>query len=244
MENTAETVSASPAELDFSAIWAACVASIVPESGLDPELCERTVANLDLVLGANDRRIGGFLDWAQKAQLPPLHTALVARYCLGKGRAQEGLVFANKAFAAHPRDLSIGHLVEECQKRILGDFRTANSEGVFCRKPFEHFEISPGGDVYLCCPGWLPKSIGNVNSEKWNEIWNSTAAQEIRESIHDGTFRHCNTHLCPLIASNALPPTSWFRNTCSVRKHDRLRRSVCQPVLSLSVEEDQRSGIR
>lgn len=68
---------------------------------------------------------------------------------------------------------------------------------MFCRSPFERAEVMPNGDVFLCCPGWLPKPIGNLKTQSMEAIWNSAAAQEIRKSVTDGSFKNCNSDLCP-----------------------------------------------
>jgi glycosyltransferase involved in cell wall biosynthesis/MoaA/NifB/PqqE/SkfB family radical SAM enzyme len=74
----------------------------------------------------------------------------------------------------------------------------AMSGQLFCRKPFEWFELeaSPDFPAFLCCSGWLPKSIGSVAAGDPMEVWNSVAAQEIRESILDGSFRFCDRERC------------------------------------------------
>ncbi len=87
-------------------------------------------------------------------------------------------------------------------------------KGRYCPRPFEHIEIMHGfgneqeiyfGDVYVCCSGWLSKKIGNYLEDDLKSIWHSTAAQEIRESIYDGSFRYCNKQVCPEIQANRLP---------------------------------------
>src|SRR5689334_20702121 len=63
---------------------------------------------------------------------------------------------------------------------------------LFCSKPFTWFEVSgwsaPKGDVYLCCPTWLDTSIGNLQDQSVEEIWNGEPAQAIRRSILDGSY--------------------------------------------------------
>lgn len=71
---------------------------------------------------------------------------------------------------------------------------------LFCSKPFTWFEVSRGreeGDVYLCCPSWLERSVGNLTRQSVQEVWNGPAAQEVRESILDGSFRFCSRERCP-----------------------------------------------
>lgn len=60
------------------------------------------------------------------------------------------------------------------------------------------------GHVFVCCPSWMKKPIGNLNKQSIDEIWNSSIAQEIRQSIHDGSFRYCDKKLCPYIVGNLL----------------------------------------
>jgi hypothetical protein len=67
----------------------------------------------------------------------------------------------------------------------------------FCRIPFEKIEILAGGEVFLCCPGWLRKPIGNLNETPLLELWKNGVAQEIRQSMYDGTFQFCDDSLCP-----------------------------------------------
>ncbi len=69
----------------------------------------------------------------------------------------------------------------------------------WCSKPFEHMEIGKDGDVFLCCPGWQPASIGNVLDTPALEIWQGAPAKAIRESIRTDTFRWCTA--CPVLAS-------------------------------------------
>lgn len=77
---------------------------------------------------------------------------------------------------------------------------TAPRPGLFCEKPFRWFEVSRGkdeGDTFLCCPSWLPVSVGNLYRESVQEVWNGAAAQAVRRSILDGSFRYCKASRCP-----------------------------------------------
>ncbi len=66
-----------------------------------------------------------------------------------------------------------------------------------CSRPFKWFEIAPDGRVFLCCPTWLNKPVGNILFQSAEEIWNGKAAREIRKTMLDGSFRYCNNLLCP-----------------------------------------------
>jgi MoaA/NifB/PqqE/SkfB family radical SAM enzyme len=79
-------------------------------------------------------------------------------------------------------------------------------QGTFCRAPFENLETEPNGDVYFCCPAWLPKPIGNIHKDGHEAIWNSQAARDIRASIHDQSYRHCSRLHCPKLSGNGLDP--------------------------------------
>ena len=76
----------------------------------------------------------------------------------------------------------------------------------FCRKPFEHFEVHPNGNVSLCCYSWLPLHAGKVTPKhSVHDVFNSNIVKDIRESIHDGSFKFCNHKLCPHIQNGDLP---------------------------------------
>lgn len=55
----------------------------------------------------------------------------------------------------------------------------------------------------MCC--YLRKSPGKVKGNNLLDVYNSPAAQEIRTSILDGTFRYCELDLCPHFSSGDLP---------------------------------------
>jgi hypothetical protein len=74
----------------------------------------------------------------------------------------------------------------------------------FCTTPFEVLDVLDGKS-HLCCASWLPDSVGDLAEQSWRDVWNSDAAQSIRGSILDGSFRHCNKTACPKIAGNKLP---------------------------------------
>ena len=69
----------------------------------------------------------------------------------------------------------------------------------FCALPFEHFEVNVHGDVYVCCPARLRKVIGNLKEQSIAEIWNSSAIQDIRSSILDGSYKYCNYQKCGVL---------------------------------------------
>ncbi len=84
-----------------------------------------------------------------------------------------------------------------------------NLKNKFCYMPFSRLEYSSDlqKTAYLCCPSWLPHSIGKIASPQDDlfSVWNSPMAQAIRESIHDGSFRYCDGEICPHINAGTLP---------------------------------------
>jgi radical SAM protein with 4Fe4S-binding SPASM domain len=75
----------------------------------------------------------------------------------------------------------------------------------FCARPFQELEIRADGSVYTCCSAWLPVPIGDIGRTPLGEIWNSTAAREIRRSVLDGDYRHCSRLYCPALAGGSCP---------------------------------------
>lgn len=71
---------------------------------------------------------------------------------------------------------------------------------LFCSRPFKWFEVSRGkeeGEVFACCPNWLPKPMGNLARQSVDEVWNGKAAQDLRKSMLNGSLKYCNAHNCP-----------------------------------------------
>lgn len=88
-------------------------------------------------------------------------------------------------------------------------------KGKFCSYPFQRVEIMHGwgdrddgdisyGNVYVCCMSLVDQPIGNYLEQSMEEIWNSEAAQDIRKSILDGSYKYCNHKLCPKIQGGIL----------------------------------------
>lgn len=83
--------------------------------------------------------------------------------------------------------------------------KSDSSQRMICHNPFEWFEIHPGGQVFACCPAWLKRPLGNFLTDSLDEIWNGKTARELRRSIHDGSFRHCNRCRCPRLINGTAP---------------------------------------
>lgn len=95
----------------------------------------------------------------------------------------------------------------------------------FCPAPFEFATIDHSGLTYLCCPAWLSKSAGNLAEQSWEAVWNSKAAQNIRASILDASFKFCNEANCPHLRG---------QNGRLVRKAD-----VTDPYLREVIEQNK-----
>jgi len=68
-----------------------------------------------------------------------------------------------------------------------------------CLQPFRHIEMFHD-HASLCCGTWLHKHLWYPTEDGVNfdyDVWNSEAAQEIRRSVSDGSYKYCSTDLCP-----------------------------------------------
>ena len=83
-----------------------------------------------------------------------------------------------------------------------------NKKG-FCVAPFRHADFIVSGEVWQCCNGgwveeqqrWVNSWIttgpsGNVLKNKWQEIWNGDVAKKLRQSMHDGDMKYCDSNEC------------------------------------------------
>jgi MoaA/NifB/PqqE/SkfB family radical SAM enzyme len=53
-------------------------------------------------------------------------------------------------------------------------------------------------DNFMCCASWLLKKLPNNIPLK--DLWNSDEAKEIRKSVSDGSYRHCDKTQCPYLS--------------------------------------------
>lgn len=82
---------------------------------------------------------------------------------------------------------------------------TLPEQQLICTRPFEWCEIHPGGSVFLCCPGWLKRPLGNILEEDIDALWNGAVAREIRKSILNHSFHNCNRKRCPFLSAEKDP---------------------------------------
>ena len=100
----------------------------------------------------------------------------------------------------------------------------------FCAEPFQTLETTHTGLAFVCCPVWLPTPIGTLQTEP-EDLWNGPVAKDIRSSIIDGSFRHCNHLHCPAITNRTLPE----RTSAEARKHIEQFQSATPPSLPTKV---------
>lgn len=63
-----------------------------------------------------------------------------------------------------------------------------------CPVPFIYSEVTVNNQL-LCCSEWLEGDIGRPETIGTN--WNSNHANDVRNSILDGTYKYCSTTKCP-----------------------------------------------
>ncbi len=104
---------------------------------------------------------------------------------------------------------------------------------LICKKPFEWMEISanPGKQVYLCCQGWLPISVGYAEQTPIKEIWQSKTASKIRQSVIDGSFKYCKKTFCRYLEGGEVPDQ--LENpliTVGEHTYERYKKAVEEPI--------------
>ncbi len=79
-----------------------------------------------------------------------------------------------------------------------------------CEAGSENFFITPTGDVVPCNGSDVPWVMGNIKTQSWNEIWNSTKAKEIREKVKN-CKRGCWMigTAAPVMKKYIAVPTKW-----------------------------------
>jgi wyosine [tRNA(Phe)-imidazoG37] synthetase (radical SAM superfamily) len=123
-----------------------------------------------------------------------------------KTRAVEAI---SEALSVDHRDLYGQRIASEISSWAKGvanpdDAMDQHLKTRFCTFPFEMLETTPNGDVYVCCPSWLPVPIGNTGTQSADQIWHSPIADELRSSILDGSYRYCSKMHCSRITNDWL----------------------------------------
>ena len=89
----------------------------------------------------------------------------------------------------------------------------------FCDSPFTNMTIWPDGQVFVCSAAWTNGfSLGNAFSQSFEEIWNSAKAQELRSTIHDGSFKYCRADKCARLLEGELTAPEMFENNAELIK--------------------------
>ncbi len=79
-------------------------------------------------------------------------------------------------------------------------------KGKYCNHPFDDFEIRSDGEIFVCCPSYLPYSIGNVFKVKSvGEIKSSQMLAKLKDSIVRQDFRYCRWLHCEKIKNGFHP---------------------------------------
>jgi len=96
-----------------------------------------------------------------------------------------------------------------------------------CPVPWQHMEVGYDHNVFLCC--YIPTSVGNLAEDshihhlglsKVEEIWTGAKAQEIRNSILDGSYRFCDSRCSILDQPLERASHEWWQNSLALYPQD------------------------
>jgi hypothetical protein len=117
---------------------------------------------------------------------------------------REGIAFLNGLAVAHAHCPQVAGAMFFVQRHGQ-EGPSADLSDRFCESPFVKFETLMDGTVAPCCSIWTEQRLGSLDGQTFDQIWNSTAAQDMRASILDGSYRYCHKQRCSLILDDALP---------------------------------------
>jgi len=133
----------------------------------------------------------------------------IGQYGAAREHIETALEYAPKSIhlraAEHALDLKLaGKDVPDRLVKFIGDDNGA-LRGRICPEPFRRFDISPSGEVLVCCGHWVPTPIGNIMTSDVEDVLNSPTAQKIRASMLDGSYKFCNHLECAALIQGYLP---------------------------------------
>jgi hypothetical protein len=119
------------------------------------EILKRALAVAELA-GAEAR--ARFFAWAtDAAPRCKLLSVLACTDHLMRGESHLARMYAKRALSLNQNDLHAQALYRRCLRRRPSD---PDLRGRFCDNPFDKLETHTRGEVYFCCPAWLPIPIG------------------------------------------------------------------------------------
>jgi wyosine [tRNA(Phe)-imidazoG37] synthetase (radical SAM superfamily) len=139
-------------------------------------------------------------------------------------------------------------------------FPAKSLKGQYCLSPFIMIQITANGAVRLCgCGSWMPSIVGNIFESSLEQMLSSKLAQDIRQSIIDGTYVYCNEKQCAVMINDGLntidtiPPnvlyqledSSRFDMPYEISLHGELTCNLSCPscrtgIIKTSPDEEQR----
>lgn len=79
-------------------------------------------------------------------------------------------------------------------------------KGRYCGNPFGDFEVRSDGEIFVCCPSYLPHAIGNLETVSGaRALHTSPQLARIHNSIRNQTFQYCRWLHCEKIMGDRLP---------------------------------------
>lgn len=76
------------------------------------------------------------------------------------------------------------YFFEQPQEPTIEEIPQEQPKG--CNKPYEWAQVDPEGNVYPCCQISRRYSVGNLNDQNFEEIWNSEKFTEFRDGLTNG----------------------------------------------------------
>jgi tetratricopeptide (TPR) repeat protein len=168
---------------------------------------------LAILQGVTDAERAALVSRIEGAENDPRCQTLAAVLMMMKDDYIAAIPRLRAAITAQPTDLfAIDALMEALRlssengpENIAARELPAYLAAHTCSRPWSHVEMTEPGNAHLCCPTWLPVSIGNLAESSADQMWHSEAAEAVRASVVDGSFSFCNKLHCPHIASRSLP---------------------------------------
>ena len=125
----------------------------------------------------------------------------------------------------------------------ISNTRVRELKNVICGQPFWRFEINNLGDIYSCCPDWLPVKIGNITEVSLLRAYHSEAAQKIRESIRTGNYSYCDRNQCSHL--NAYLSTGMIRPPFfRAEQQSILENKIAEKKISIMLGYDRSCNLR